>query len=378
MYVHHQAVVGGLTHHVVEPCGPAVARILHEARLDTGKPPAVEHGEQLVHLFCECMLVHIEPHAHAALLAVIYHTLHVDGVDNTGGVAVVGGGAGVPFPVVEHVGYVMLGAEIDVSQTGLGGERGAAHYLTGLHPRKIALGTRVEVEHDVVVLDQLAGSIGRHDDFPGRGGVCHHVHRAVHDAFERRGMTGARAEFSEAPVVGIGVEQGYPAVVGRTQCESALDRLGDAVDQADVKAGLGPLLAPRHRTGRESIVGEVADYLVEYGVGMFGQEVAPRDTLVVGAHLHVEAVLALVLAAHMQCGGVEAVAHGRALTIERMPHRVDRGGDSDRVYCEQVHPRVGLCQVALAQRHLPYPVVQLDTGARGQYQWLAVVVDTIG
>ena len=45
---------------------------------------------------------------------------------------------------------------------------------------------------------------------------------------------------------------------------------------------------------------------------------------------------------------------------------------------EQVHPAVGLREVALAQGHLPYAVVNLEARARRQYDVAALVCNLVG
>ena len=116
---------------------------------------------------------------------------------------------------------------------------------------------------------------------------------------------------------------------------------------------------------------------MENGGGVLREEIAEGDSLVVGAHLNVEAVVALVLAAEMECGRVEAVAHGGTLAVERCPDGVDGGVDRDAVGLEEVHPALRLGESALAERHLPHAVVEVEPRARREDERSGVAVDLI-
>ncbi len=94
--------------------------------------------------------------------------------------------------------------------------------------------------------------------------------------------------------------------------------------------------------------------------------------------LLIKAVVALVVARHVQSGRIIAVMHGGALAVKRMPRAVDRCVITYAVDLQQVHPAVGLCEVALAERHFPYAVVDMQPRTRGKYKLLAVAVNGVG
>ena len=270
----------------------------------------------------------------------------------------------IPEPVEEHVWDIVLGTEVDVLHSRLCGEGGAAHDLSRPHPflRILDSAWRIEILHYVVVFNQLRRTVGRHYDLPGSGVVCHYVYRRVHHRFERSLMPFAMAELREAPVIIVRVKNGHPLSAGQLHRQCAFHRYGYAVDRLMHEWSLSPLLAPGHRSFGQSEVGEVVDHLMKDCGRMLREEIAESDALVVGTHLHVKAIVAFVLARHMQGSLIVSVAYCGAFSIKGCPYSIHGCTDADTVYSQHIHPRFRLSEVAFAESHLPGAVVHLHTG----------------
>ena len=190
VYVHHQVVVGRQAHQIMQPGSPTVAGILHEARLHTHHAPLTQQGEEFASLPHQRMLVHVEPYPHASLLAVGNHTRQVEFIDHLCSIAVVAGAGHIPLPVEKHIGYLVLGTEVDDLEARLGGYV-CPHNLARLHPlgRIGHLTGGVEIEYDIVVLNEFSRCVGHHHHLPRCSTVGDHIHRAIHHAAQRISIT---------------------------------------------------------------------------------------------------------------------------------------------------------------------------------------------
>ncbi len=238
------------------------------------------------------MLVHVEPYSYPTLLAVGNDTRQVQFVDHLGGIAVVAGTGHIPLPVKQHIGYPMLGTEVDDLEPRLGGYV-CPHDLAGAHPlgRIGHLAGGVEVEDDVVMLDEPSRRIGHHHHLPWSGTVGDHIDGTVHHAAQRIRIGGRHLKLGEAPVVHVGIGEGHPESIGEVERQCPLHGLGE-LGQGSMREGrLCPALGPGTCACGEAILGEVVHHLMEDGLLVLGQEVAESDALIVGTHLHVEAVV---------------------------------------------------------------------------------------
>ena len=218
---------------------------------------------------------------------------------------------------------------------------------------------RIKIQHNVVVLQKFPGAVCRHDYLPRCGIICNYIHRGIHHRLQSAVLVRAGLQFGQAPVVDIGIKQRHPTVSRKFERQRPFHRALYDVDGCIIEKRLRPLFAPSHRTFREGIVRQVFSDFMENRCRMLREKIAERNPLVIRPNLHIEPVVALILAAHMQSRRIEPVAHGAPLAIKRMPHAVDRRIHRHTVNCQQIHPALGLLKVALSKRHLPNSVVNL-------------------
>ena len=244
--VHEQMVLGGKAHKVMKPSGPTVRSILHEATLHARDAPLAEHGEEFAGLLHQCVLVDVEPHAHALRARVAAHLGHIEPRDHLRGIAVVAGARLIPFPVEEHIADVVLSTEIDGGASALHRQRGLAHDSAGHDPLGGVgnLARRVEHVHQLVALEQLSRRIGGEDHFPRRGVVRDDVHGTVHHRLQGVGSPAFCLQARQAPIVGVGREQCGPDAAGVVERQGHLHGARQLAYGLMLEESLRPLLAP--------------------------------------------------------------------------------------------------------------------------------------
>ena len=323
------------------------------------------------------MLVDVEPHLDALLLGVGQHAGHVDFGSGLRSVADERGDGQVPLPADEQVRDVVLHAEVDVPDAAVGSQRHAAHALAGLHPVSSIgnLARLVQVVDDVAVLQEFTVGLARQNHLPGRGGVGHHIHGRVHHRLQ--GVApGLRGDIGlHTPVVAVGIAQCGTHTTRQGDGHYALDGLLDVVHVLQFVGRLRPLGTPHLCTLSKGVVGQVAHHLVIDRHRVLGQEIAERYALVVGPHLDVQAVVALILLGEVNRAGIVVVGLVAPLAIERVQHLAVLAV-SDGVNREALHPRVVL-RVVLRQCVLPLFVVHLQPQPRGRDNLLSVAHDAV-
>ena len=222
-------ILGSQTNQVVQPRGPAMAGILHKARLDTDNAPLAQQRKKFACLFHQCVLVDVQPDAYTFFPAVSYHTRHVDFGHYLCSIAIVRSAGHVPLPVEQHVGNAVLRTEVDGGYGSFGRNSCFTHNFARLHPLVgiVYCTRRIQILYDVVMLQQVARTVGCHNHFPGCGIVGHDVHRTVHDRSKRIALLVRSDKLGQTPVIHIGIGQGSPYSSGQFQCQCSFYRTSD-------------------------------------------------------------------------------------------------------------------------------------------------------
>ncbi len=167
--VDHQVMLGAFPDGVVEPCGPLLRADQHEAELHALDAEALIEGQDGVELRVERTLVDVKPDADATAAGIVGDLLErgLPARNHLRGVRADLHLRPVPTRVELHILEVHRLGEVDRGHNLLLVES-TAEGLAGANKREVALGRRVEVEQQLLVVDQVGGLVARHDDAPRR------------------------------------------------------------------------------------------------------------------------------------------------------------------------------------------------------------------
>ena len=333
--IHHDVMVGTLPHGLMQPSSPLLRTDLHEAKLDAADAPLLIEWQYLVEFLIECTLVDIHPHSDTLALGIGTKLWHIN---ITTLQHLQGRGrhlhlwsipSGIEFDILQ----TSIHAEVNSSQTGLHIQATYTECLTRLYPRSIGdLARSIEVEHQLLVVDEVDSLLSHHDESPRHiiggddvGKIEHrHFQLIVSFQLEFASHEVGQGSLADSSIKSVGKMERQRSFCLFLPCRLTLQEF--YLVGMRLRPSIMVSLSAWGKAEGSQVIGDVH----KQAIGCLREMITDGNTLIVGSHDDVEEILLtfviaiatiVVLAALHQVEGhlIVMVTYLGILAIDRLP-----------------------------------------------------------